>query len=105
VNTQQKRLVENEELFREANEKVAELGRSLEASGHELTPFLCECAEPRCTRVLRLTSKEYEAVRAHPSRFVVLPGHEHPDERVVAESERYAVVEKANPLQIGDESG
>ncbi len=105
MNTEQKRLAEIEALFREANEKVAELGRLLDASGHELTPFLCECAEPRCTRVLRLTSKEYEAVRAHPSRFAVVPGHEHPDERVVAQSERYAVVEKADPLQIGDENG
>ena len=39
---------------------------------------------------------EYEAVRATPNRFFVLPGDEHvaADERVVEKTERYWIVEK-----------
>jgi hypothetical protein len=38
---------------------------------------------------------EYEAIREHPARFPVLPGHELPDvETVVETHERYLVVEK-----------
>jgi hypothetical protein len=46
------------------------------------------------TRVLA-TLREYEAVRTNPRAFIVYPGHIYPEvERVVAENERYATVEK-----------
>jgi len=59
------------------------------------TTFRCECAERLCNRMLELTPAEYERVRAHPRRFVVLPGHERPDIEVVVETQPgYVVVEK-----------
>ncbi len=42
-----------------------------------------------------MTPQEYEDVRAHGRRFIVLPGHEVLDvERVVDERDRFNVVEK-----------
>jgi len=43
-----------------------------------------------------LTPAEYEAVRAHPARFFVVPGHEDltAGEAVVEECPRYTLVEK-----------
>lgn len=39
---------------------------------------------------------EYFAIRGHPRRFIVLPGHVVPEaERVVAEVDRHVVVEKS----------
>jgi hypothetical protein len=41
---------------------------------------------------------EYEAVRAESTHFAVVPGHVVPDiERVVAQNDRYSVVEKTDP--------
>jgi hypothetical protein len=105
VNVPEQRLAENEALFRVANEKLAELGRALAASDEELTPFLCECAELRCTKVIKLTFAEWEAVRAHPHRFAVVPGHEHADERVVDQKARYGVVEKMKTLRNRERNG
>ena len=46
--------------------------------GDEDTPvgFRCECARLGCNQLIELTVREYEEVRSHPRRFVVVPGHE-----------------------------
>ena len=54
----------------------------------------CECRDPECASVLMVTPEEYDAVHAHPTRFIVAPNHENPEsERIVEEDERFAVVE------------
>jgi hypothetical protein len=86
-----RRLAENETVFRAGNEAInANIG-----GGAELT-FLCECGSDTCFERIPLTPAEYEAVRAHPAHFVIAPGHEDAatGEVVVANGERYAVVEK-----------
>lgn len=83
------------EIFRQANESLVERFRSLGAVGG-LAPFLCECLDHRCTRAVLLTLRDYEDLRADESRFVIVPGHEVGDrERVVATTDRYAVVERS----------
>ena len=58
-------------------------------------PFRCECGDGLCLHQIALTRVEYESVRAHPTRFVIAHNHENPEsDRVVAEHERYTVVEK-----------
>lgn len=58
-------------------------------------PFRCECGDGACGQPIALTRPEYELVRAHPTRFVIARNHENPEsDRVVAEHERYTVVEK-----------
>jgi hypothetical protein len=68
---------------------------------HEQAPptdklwFLCECADPGCRKHVGLTRPEYEAVRADPMHFAVVPGHEIPDvESVVETHDGYVVIEK-----------
>jgi hypothetical protein len=64
----------NESAFREANERIAERRAELTAVAGP-TPFLCECEDPRCTEIVRLTLAEYEQVRAESTQFMVVPGH------------------------------
>jgi hypothetical protein len=82
VDAREKRMAENETLFREVNERV-------EAIAHQLGPdvpyeFMCECANADCTFRINLSLAEYERVRADPRQFVVLPLHFTPEvERLV----------------------
>ena len=60
-----------------------------------LAVYLCECGDPDCEGHISLTRAEYEAVRRHGARFAIALDHENPEvERVVVETERYAVIEK-----------
>ena len=66
--------METEEIFRSANERIAEKGREL--GWRFPVPFLCECSERRCFGRVELTLEEYEQLRSHPERYLTLPGHE-----------------------------
>jgi hypothetical protein len=85
-------LADNEAVFRAGNEAIASNIRD----GGGKHQYLCECGDPDCFEQARLSRSEYEAVRAHPARFFVVPGHEDltAGEVVVGESNRYFVVEK-----------
>jgi hypothetical protein len=86
------RLAENEAIFRAGNESIDKaVGGKLERA-----PYLCECGEESCFARVVLTPAEYEAVRAHPARFFVVPGHEDltAGEVVVEQYDRYTLVEK-----------
>jgi hypothetical protein len=84
---------ENEATFRRANERLEQKADELEMSD-DRTPYLCECEDERCTDVLLLRREEYEAVRAHPRCFFVVPGHQGDDDRLVREEPDFAVIEK-----------
>ena len=75
-------------LFRELNERIVELQRS-----RLFIEFACECSDQQCADPLMLSIDEYEAVRRCPTRFVVVPGHGAPDDVVLAENGRFAIVE------------
>jgi hypothetical protein len=85
------RRARNEILFREANEKIRSVQKSLDLPHGEL-PFVCECDREACTEVIRLTPEEYERIRSRPRCFVVAPGHD--ATKIVARQERYHVAEK-----------
>jgi hypothetical protein len=80
-------------VYREVNERIAELTGLLNETGVNL--FICECSDPGCAEALEVTRDEYEAVRSDPARFFVVQGHQLPEvERVVGGNRRYVVVEK-----------
>jgi hypothetical protein len=82
----------NQVVFREVNERIAELRSLLTETGFNL--FICECSDSACADSLQITTAEYEAVRANPARFIVREGHQVPEvERVVGGNGRYLVVE------------
>ena len=86
------RLAKNETIFRAGNESIDKA-----AGGRvETAPYLCECGEKSCLTRVELTPAEYEAVRAHPARFFVIPGHEDltAGEVVVEQHARFTLVEK-----------
>ncbi len=84
----------NQELFREVNERIAEITHTLaDHAEHGTLEVLCECSRPDCVSRLPLTFEQYDDVRASPETFVVISGHEEPEvEEVVADHGRYAVV-------------
>jgi hypothetical protein len=96
MTTRAERQGRNESLFREVNERIAELNQTFQVEGR--AEFLCECSHDECKEPVSISIDEYEAVRRASTRFFVLPGHEDTSvESVVSRSERYVVVEK-----IGD---
>lgn len=93
------RLAANEAVFRDVNEAIARG----QWPGEEDRPgaFRCECARSSCNSLVEMTVREYERVRSHPRRFLILPGHEVAEiETVVKTEPGYLVVEK-----LDDEAG
>ena len=87
-------LAKNEELFRKVNERIEALSQAV-AQDDSLMEYLCECDRPDCYGRVKATRSEYEAVRAEPTHFIVLAGHEDPRvERVALSNERFLIVEK-----------
>ncbi|HEY2183281.1 MAG TPA: hypothetical protein VGH18_03850 [Gaiellaceae bacterium] len=81
-----------EALFRDVNERIAESAERFEVEG---TAFVCECADANCTHRVSASLAEYEEVRAEPTTFLVVPGHEESDiERVVSDLGRFRIVDK-----------
>jgi hypothetical protein len=79
----------NEAVFRKVNE-------GMHAGREGWLSLVCECGRLGCARLVEVTRAEYEGVRAHARRFIVLPGHELPDTEEVVErvGDRFFVVEK-----------
>lgn len=85
------RAARNEAIFREVNERIEELARPW---SDDMEVF-CECADPECTETMTVSVEKYEAVRAHPTWFFVLPGHEVTEvEEVVERGDDLLVVRK-----------
>ena len=86
----EERIARNEATFREINEAIQE-GRETRTGP---IGFLCECGVLGCNEVVELTILEYEAVRAYPRRFFIIPGHEAVADEVIERHADYAVVAK-----------
>jgi hypothetical protein len=99
VDQREKRMAQNEALFREINERVQSTADELEIE--DAREFFCECANADCSFLLKLTRSQYENVRADPTQFVVLPLHFTPEvETMVGEYEGYWLVRKTG--EAGD---
>ena len=91
----EERIGRNNATFREANERISAAAGSY---GVDMAiPFICECSDPACSRIVRLRLEQYEEVRADPRHFLNMPGHEVASQGaavVVAERDGYSIVEK-----------
>ena len=66
----ERRIAENEALFRDLNEEVGVVAHSFSSGGEERTfDFLCECGDAGCATAVPLTLAEYEEIRRSPVRF------------------------------------
>ena len=90
------RIAKNEALFRDVNERVREIDERQAFQPEDgYSDYLCECGDAQCMAKLPLTPAEYEQVRAQPTQFVLLHGHERPEvERVVWSTDRFVVAQK-----------
>jgi hypothetical protein len=106
----ERRLAENEVMFRELNEKiqsgVSETNRlaiedeqpefAIPDSGRDETlQFFCECADEKCTERVALSLRNYKDIHTARDQFVIVPGHQVPIvESIVSEHPGYLVVRK-----------
>ena len=94
--SRQDRFVENERLFRIANEGLRERVEDI-VEPNQSIPFLCECIDETCMARIELTRKEYAMARSDDEWFVIARGHPILDgERIVEEEEHYFIVTKEN---------
>lgn len=89
------RVARNDSIFRDANEGIRDAAAEYDVSS--TVPFICECADPNCTEILRVELREYERIRSQPTHFLNAPGHHlgaAPHVRVVESRDGYDVVKK-----------
>ena len=101
VSTREERRAKNEVIFRAGNEAIVR-----NVGDVPTLALICECGSPDCLDRIHVTPEEYEAVRAHPARFLVATGHEDENETVVDEFDRFGVIEKtgASRAVVEDDS-
>jgi ATP-binding cassette subfamily B protein len=78
-------------LFRAINDRIRELEGKRAFGEYE---FCCECEDETCAGVVRLTEQDYESVRAEPTWFVVLPGHEEPADGMIRGGDSFVIISK-----------
>jgi hypothetical protein len=105
----EKRLAENEVIFRDANKKIhqdlAILKESAASSGHrsiasnikldQMLQFYCECSDEKCQLRVNVSIAEYIQAHRNEKQFIIVPGHEVPEyEHEVFRNDTYMIVEK-----------
>ena len=91
------KLAINESAFRNANDRLRQAAHSHRFRVTTRVPFNCECGDENCREIVMLTIEDYEHIRAHPTWFLLVAGHEDQDEtveRIVDAEQGYTVVEK-----------
>jgi hypothetical protein len=91
------KLAMNESAARASNELLSRMAVSHRFAPSQSVPFVCECADADCREIVMLSLDEYEQVRVHSSRFLLVAGHEDDEtthERIVEAENGYAIVEK-----------
>ena len=73
-----KRNADNQNRYRDVNERVMETNARFELDGewHRTVEVLCECGRADCAERLEVTREIYERLRSDPQTFVLTPGHE-----------------------------
>ena len=94
MNRSDEQKARNEILFREVNERIEEVSEEVDRHDSGLI-VLCECDQAGCVAQIELTRVEYDTVRASPTCFVTVPGHEDTRiARIVESHPRFVVAEK-----------
>lgn len=105
--TSERRMAENQVVFRRYNERVQrgfdEVRRIADevGEGHLIqddnTPvyFYCECSDETCRKRIKMLPDAFNQIHTKRNRFVILRGHEVSSiEKVVATRGDYCIVEK-----------
>lgn len=107
LEARQRRLANNQTLFRSINSHVVELNEHFEGFGQG-SVFVCECANTDCTEQVELSQADYERIRDNPRWFFVAASDEHvflEVDLVVERNTSYYVVEKIEAgADVADET-
>jgi hypothetical protein len=104
----EKRLAENEVVFKQANMRAVDGIKSVKTIAEEdnqeylvsgiddmILQFYCECSNEKCKKRILLSTKEYVKHHQNKAQFITAVDHDNPKiERVVIENDKYIVVEK-----------
>jgi hypothetical protein len=106
----ERRLAENEVVFRQLNEQVKkgveETNKlAIEENQHDMIidledwqtslQFYCECSDENCTKRVTVDYAEYNKIHEQRDHFIVAPGHEVAKiEQVVRKEDGFVVVKK-----------
>ena len=94
MDARERRLAQNETLFREVNERIEDLALTHTDDSH-LYEFLCECSNAHCDLRLSIPLSTYEQARSDPAVFIVAAGHDLPEiEDVVLRGTGFQLVRK-----------
>ena len=94
MQSRERQVAENEVRFRALNERLEEQAGTWQGLEGQLS-VVCECGDEDCTAGIQLSVREYEAVRAVETHFVLIRGHERAEvEDVVDGTENWLVVRK-----------
>jgi hypothetical protein len=92
---QKQRLAQNEEAFREINERITMRVERFQYLETTVQTAVCECSDETCVDRAAVTPKEYRFARSKRNRFLIVPGHDQAEiERVVYRHDRCWIVEK-----------
>ena len=75
VDVTAERVARNQSTFRAANERIERRAEELTVD-RDAIPFICECPEPTCRAIAKLSLVEYETIRSRGDYFFAAPGHE-----------------------------
>ena len=105
----ERRLIENEMIFRRMNEKVGDDLEALSAMHIDdgtahlikdedfLLRFKCECTDENCELRIPMKLSTYQDVHSNRDTFIVLPGHQVDTiEETTKRTKNYWVVQKNN---------
>lgn len=105
IKRSERRQIENEVVFRQANEQVLGELHEMEVNAKEtgISPdiyelpihFYCECSDENCQKRIVIKLNLYNDLHNNRKQFLIKPGHEVlAIERIVLTTPNYAVVEK-----------
>jgi hypothetical protein len=105
----EKRQIENEMIFRRANEKVGIALEDINTKHVEdgnpdlvtnddlLLHFICECSDENCKERIPMKLSVYQKIHLNRGLFIIMPNHQvEAIEKVVYSEPTYSVVEKNN---------
>ena len=105
--TTERRLKENEIIFREANQNIQKFIEETTGKLTSVFRFYCECSNQSCREKITMTPAQYKAAQKTNRQFVVLPGHENPKIEKVTKStacfykiEKFGEMPEENALSI-----
>lgn len=90
------RRARNQTLFREVNERIAELLNRLDGEAATQS-FICECSRTGCTDMIDVPLATYSRVRDDPTLFLLAVGHEDPSHEDVIEIHDGYLIAKTKP--------